>query len=173
MGAGVDRPPAECQLAELRTLRFLGASAGDDPSETGRAEQRKADESCAPPPHRIRARRTQRVDRGLFEVEGKILGRLVAAIRVLLETPADDPIHLHRYLRWQVGGLVVQDRSPRADRGRSLEGTVTGEHLVEDGAGAEDVGSMIGLAALHLLRGHVFDGAEDLACPDALLRRLR
>src|ERR1700674_2131485 len=109
------------------------------------------------------------MDRRLFEVEGKVFGGLVTAIRVLLETPPDDPIRLHGYLRWQVGGLVIQDRRPRPNRRGPLEGTVTGEHLVEDGAGAEDVGSMIGFAALHLFRGHVFDRAEDLACPDAFL----
>jgi hypothetical protein len=42
-----------------------------------------------------------------------------------------------------------------------MEGALSREHLVEDGAEGEDVGSGVGGAATHLLRRHVAEGAEN------------
>ena len=47
--------------------------------------------------------------------------------------------------------------------GTALEGTLAAKHFVENAAEAEDVGTMIGRLAPHLLRRHVSRGAENLS----------
>ena len=101
------------------------------------------------------------MQRGLFQIQREVLGGLVAPLGALLETAADDPVDLQRDLRGQIRRIVVQDRGAGLHRRVSLEGTPTSEHLVKDGAGAEDVRAVVRLVTTHLLRGHVFDRPED------------
>jgi hypothetical protein len=60
-------------------------------------------------------------------------------------------------------GLVAQDRRDQVHGRRPREGTVPGQHLVEDDPEREDVRSGVDLAAARLLRRHVGHRAEDLS----------
>src|SRR5439155_12279344 len=165
---GIDGPTAKSQLPELWTRRSPDRCAGDDAHDAGRGNERKQDERRAPSPHR-RGPRAQRMQRRLLQIEREILSGLVTPFPILLQTAPNNPVDLQRDLRGEVGRVVVQDCRPRLNRRLPLEGTLSGEHLVEDGSRAEDVRTMIGLAAAHLLRGHVLDGSEDW--PDVGARR--
>ena len=98
--------------------------------------------------------------------------RLVALRRFLRQAPAHHAIDLRRHLLGQLGGILVRDGVGRIDRVGPLKGGLAGEHLVKDGAEAEDVGARVGRLAPHLLGRHVPDGAHHFAgqCPRVGLR---
>ena len=113
------------------------------------------------------------MQRGLLQIEREILGGLVTPFSALLQTAPDNPVHLQRDLRGQIGGVVVEDRGSRLDRRLPLEGALSGEHFIQDSSRAEDVRAVVRLAAADLLRGHVLDGSENWPQVGARRRRLR
>ena len=112
------------------------------------------------------------MQRRLLQIEREILGGLVTPLAALLQTAADDPVHFQRDLRGQVGRVVIEDRGARLDRRLALEGTLSGEHFIQDSSRAEDVRAVVRLAAADLLRGHVLDGSENWPQVGARRRRL-
>ena len=63
-------------------------------------------------------------------------------------------------LRVEFRRIALQHRVHDFDCGVAAEGLFAGEHLVEHGAEAEDVGAMVDRLAAHLLRRHVWRGAH-------------
>jgi hypothetical protein len=53
------------------------------------------------------------------------------------------------------GRLAVQDLEAQGRPGGRVEGPAAGEHLVQDGAQGEDIGSRVQVAAGHLLGGEI------------------
>jgi hypothetical protein len=101
-----------------------------------------------------------------LELVAQVERRLVATRRVLLETPLEDAPEMvgQRHVeladrRWR----VAQDRGDEISLRLALEGAAAGRHLVEDDAEGEDVGTVIGDAALHLLGRHVRDRPQHRA----------
>ena len=101
-----------------------------------------------------------------LEVEGEVVGRVKARLGILLEAVVDDALEAGVDLavrRRELGRLPHEDRRHGRGRGVAVEGALPREHLVQDGAEREDVGTRVGRAAAHLLGGHVAERSEDHA----------
>jgi hypothetical protein len=95
--------------------------------------------------------------------EGEILRRLKALIRRLLERATHDPLNAVWNRSADVTELrriVLQNCCHGLSSGVAPEGPLPGHHLVEHGTEAEDVRTMIDVAATYLFRRHVADGAQ-------------
>jgi hypothetical protein len=82
---------------------------------------------------------------------------------ILLETVAEDSLQTRRDVlvgQREVGRILPQDRRHRVRGGVPAESAFAREHLVEDGAEREDVGSGIGRMPAHLLGRHVAERSE-------------
>ena len=107
----------------------------------------------------------QRGAGGSRERERDILRGLKALGRILLHAVADDALQSE----WNGGiaarplRIVFQNRTHRFGGRLAVERAPSAEHLVDDGAQAEDIGPVIGRGAAHLLGRHVADGAEHKA----------
>ena len=74
------------------------------------------------------------------ELLGQVVGRGVAAPRLLRQAPVDDPAHRRGNVGRDRGnrlGLLADDRCERLGRRPALEGTAARRHLVENRAERE------------------------------------
>jgi hypothetical protein len=95
-----------------------------------------------------------------------LLRALEAALRLLFEAAANDPIKAGRNLNAisrEFRGFFLENRIHRFYRGVSTKGATPGSHLVQDCTEAEDVGTMVEPLSADLLRGHVADGTHHRA----------
>ena len=144
-------------------------AAPDEKSRHGGERQRSRDDRCAAassPQRGSRGRRrdARRAVARVGEIPREITGRLVALLRLLGETAANDP--RQRFGRRRTHGreglrLLFQNRGERLDRGRALEGPAARGHLVEDGPEGELVGAVVDRLSGRLLRRHVADRPEN------------
>lgn len=91
------------------------------------------------------------------QVDGKLFGRLVAAVRVLVQALEDDGLKRRGDASVHAAGCglgLVQDLV-RYLQTRTAKGSVSGSHCVEHGSGGPDVSATIQLLSPHLLRRHV------------------
>jgi hypothetical protein len=82
----------------------------------------------------------------------QIAGRLKALLGDLFQAMADDAVEARVGQR---GRIFFQDGGHGVGRGFAPERPPARQHLVEDGAKAEDVRAIVGWASAHLLGGHV------------------
>src|SRR5205823_1096119 len=106
----VDASATEGQLPELRTRCSRCPQSGNDACAAGCKNRDQECERRAPPSQQGSSERAQRAHRGLLQIEGEILGGLVASLGALLETATNDLIDLQRDRGGKIWRLLVQDR---------------------------------------------------------------
>ena len=120
------------------------------------------------------------------KISRQITREAVAVIRVFRQAAFDNPANGRGNGGVQLGNrrwLLADDRRQRFGHGRTVKGALGGEHLVEDGAERELIGSCVGARAARLLGRHIANCAQHHTrrSPDAgvcfgcelILRRIR
>ena len=121
-------------------------------------EERKDRDGGRPPAIRSSLGRGAGAAGERLEGEGEIPGGLKPLLTFLLEAVQDDPVELGGKKRADGRGRrrrVVENGGHRVRGGFSPEGSLAGEHLVEDRPEGKDVRPWIGSKAPHLLRRHI------------------
>jgi len=160
-----DGTAPERELSEGRRRTFARAVQGDV-CHPGADERRGEDGSHEDAPRRPALRSGNRrghlggsgKTRERLEVEREVARRVETLLRVLLEAVTHDPLEPRLdapVRRGEVRRVLAQDRRDRLGGGRPVERPAAREHLVEDRAEREDVRSLVGRVALHLLGRHV------------------
>ena len=166
------RDRVECRLAravpsipEERT----GRDGEDHRCEDGESQPRQRP-PCGGRGDRIGERRSGRSHGGggfryqRVERSGELARRREALLRGLRQTSADHSLKGVRRIGTSGGQrrrLVTEDGRQGLDGRRALERALAGEHLVDDGAERELVGSEVDVPSRRLLGGHVADGSEN------------
>ena len=83
--------------------------------------------------------------------------------RISAQAGVDEPGQIFGNIVWEWVRLLVDDRHHHRSRCLGDEGEATGEHLVEHDTEGPDVGAVIGVASVSLLRTHVVDRADHRA----------
>src|SRR5215469_15145202 len=101
--------------------------------------------------------------RDVFQRKGYIVRGAEALLGVLLQAVAYDALQGGRNVPASFGKIrrvFLQNGDHRVCGCSSLEGSLSREHLIQNGADGEDVGSRIGFQTADLFRGHIADSAE-------------
>ena len=88
-----------------------------------------------------------------FAIE--VAGGLVALIRLFGQAAFDSPLERRGQLSFDLRRLVIENRSHRLRRRRSMKCPLTRQHFIEDHAKCKDVCTMVDMLSTHLLRRHV------------------
>ena len=165
---GAHDPAPECQALERRLSRRgwrvcpPSGRGGDGCQQRGPSRQQRG------PPERggrgsgrrsgdLAGRRSRR-GRDLRQIELQITRRLKPFVRVLFEAMPDDSFERRRNdrrCRGEGRRLLSQDRAHGVGGRVTLEGALARDHLVENGAEAEDVRARVHRLRAHLLGRHV------------------
>ena len=92
------------------------------------------------------------------QIAREIPRRGVALLRILLQTPLDDPTERRRHVdvdRSDGIDVFADDRGESFGAGAALERALSGRHLVENRAERELIGAEVEGLAARLLRRHV------------------
>ena len=104
----------------------------------------------------------ERARKGL-EVEGEVVRRLEAPLRVLLDAVADDALEPRRDVLirdGQIRRVFLEDRGHRLAGRVGVEGALAGKHLVQDRSEGEDVAPPVRRLAFDLFGRHVAERAH-------------
>ena len=146
-----------------------GAAVSDEEDRCGdRGNEETA--SDVDHPSRLRGWRSRRTGyRGecranrILQIVREVGGRVVPVLPSLFEAATNDSRELRRKRFERELGLrlLFQDRIQRFDLGIAPEGPASGQHLPEDDAEREDVGSAVDRLPADLLGAHVAHGSGD------------
>ena len=98
---------------------------------------------------------------GPIQIRRELARRRVPIFGPLLQTTPHDLLERRRRSGGKRSRVSREDRRAAFRQRGRWEGEPPAEHLVQDGAEAEDVGALIDGVATNLLRRHVACGAED------------
>jgi hypothetical protein len=99
-----------------------------------------------------------------FEIESYVAGGVEPLSGIFFEAVADNSLQAGRNVARGFGkfrDFFFQNRAHRVGGRLAVEGTLAGNHFVQDCAEGKYVGAGVGGFASHLLGGHVADGAHD------------
>jgi hypothetical protein len=117
-----------------------------------------------------------RARRDPLQFAKQVAGALVAVVRIFRQTRGDDPIdgrRSKRLKRRNARRLVFEDRAEQARARLAFKRGAAGQHLEQQRAEGEDVGTRVGFEPFDLFRRHVLEGPEDRPLRSQIGRRRR